>query len=39
MSYEDKRVAFLVGPEGIEQAELVDPWKAVTEAGATAKLI
>ncbi|MBO1739746.1 type 1 glutamine amidotransferase domain-containing protein [Leifsonia sp. TF02-11] len=39
MSYEDKRVAFLVGPEGIEQAELVEPWKAVTEAGATAKLI
>jgi protease I len=39
MSYDDKRVAFLVGPEGIEQAELAEPWKAVTEAGATAKLI
>ncbi|WP_295126751.1 type 1 glutamine amidotransferase domain-containing protein [uncultured Leifsonia sp.] len=39
MSYDDKRVAFLVGPEGIEQAELTEPWKAVTEAGATAKLI
>jgi protease I len=39
MSYDDKRVAFLVGPEGIEQAELTEPWKAVTDAGATAKLI
>ncbi|CAM5479816.1 type 1 glutamine amidotransferase domain-containing protein [Leifsonia shinshuensis] len=39
MAYDDKRVAFLVGPEGIEQAELAEPWKAVTDAGASAKLI
>jgi protease I len=32
-------VAFLVSKEGIEQAELTEPWKAVTEAGATPKLI
>ena len=34
-----KRVAFLVANEGIEQVELTEPWKAVTEAGATATLI
>lgn len=34
-----KRVAFVVANEGIEQAELVEPWKAVTDAGATAELI
>jgi protease I len=28
------RVAFLVAPEGIEQVELTEPWKAVREAGA-----
>ncbi|QNE35669.1 type 1 glutamine amidotransferase domain-containing protein [Leifsonia shinshuensis] len=39
MAYDDKRVAFLVGPEGIEQAELTEPWKAVTDAGASATLI
>lgn len=39
MSSEDKRVAFLVAMEGIEQVELTEPWKAVTQAGATAKLI
>lgn len=34
-----KNVAFVVANEGIEQAELAEPWKAVTEAGATATLI
>lgn len=34
-----KRIAFVVANEGIEQAELVEPWKAVTDAGATAVLI
>jgi protease I len=34
-----KRVAFLVANEGIEQAELEEPWRAVTEAGAEAELI
>ena len=27
-----KRVAFLVAPEGIEQVELIEPWKAVVDA-------
>ena len=30
-----KTVAFLVAPEGIEQAELTEPWKAVQDAGGT----
>jgi protease I len=34
-----KRVAFLVANEGIEQVELNEPWKAVTEAGAAATLV
>ena len=34
-----KKVAFLVADEGIEQVELVDPWKAVTDAGHTAVLL
>ncbi|GAA2505024.1 type 1 glutamine amidotransferase domain-containing protein [Actinocorallia cavernae] len=27
------RIAFLVAPEGVEQVELTEPWKAVTDAG------
>ena len=34
-----KKVAFLVASEGIEQAELTEPWKAVEEAGATPVLV
>jgi protease I len=34
-----KTIAFLVATEGIEQVELTEPWKAVTEAGGTAKLV
>ena len=34
-----KNVAFLVAGEGIEQVELVDPWKAVTDAGHRAVLL
>ena len=34
-----KRVAFLVAPEGIEQVELTEPWKAVEAAGAQPELI
>jgi protease I len=34
-----KRVAFLVANEGIEQVELTEPWKAVTDAGAIATLV
>jgi protease I len=34
-----KTVAFLVAPEGIEQVELTEPWKAVEQAGGTPKLV
>lgn len=33
MSAQGKTIAFLTSPEGIEQAELTGPWKAVEEAG------
>jgi protease I len=36
---ETKKVAFLVASEGIEKVELVDPWKAVADAGHTAVLL
>jgi protease I len=34
-----KRIAFLAAPEGVEQVELTDPWKAVDDAGATPELV
>jgi len=34
-----KRIAFLVAPEGMEQVELTEPWKAVEEAGGSPELI
>ena len=34
-----KTIAFMVANEGIEQVELTVPWKAVTDAGGTPKLI
>ena len=34
-----KRIAFLVAPEGVEQVELTEPWKAVQQAGGTPELI
>ncbi|MDF2968597.1 MAG: intracellular protease, PfpI family [Nocardioidaceae bacterium] len=34
-----KTVAFAVAPEGIEQVELTEPWKAVEQAGGTPKLL
>ncbi|HWB67810.1 MAG TPA: type 1 glutamine amidotransferase domain-containing protein [Mycobacteriales bacterium] len=34
-----KTIAFLVATEGIEQVELVEPWKAVEQAGGTPKLV
>jgi protease I len=34
-----KTVAFLVAPEGIEQVELTEPWKAVEAAGGTPRLV
>ncbi len=36
---ETKKVAFLVASEGIERAELVDPWTAVADAGHQAVLL
>ena len=36
---EGKRIAFLVAPEGTEQVELTEPWKAVEDAGGTPELI
>ena len=36
---EGKRVAFVVAPEGVEQIELTEPWKAVQEAGGTPQLV
>ena len=39
MSVEGKTIAFVVASEGIEQAELTEPWKAVQDAGGTPKLV
>jgi protease I len=35
----NKTVAFLTAPEGVEQVELTEPWKAVQEAGGTPRLV
>ncbi|NIH86911.1 type 1 glutamine amidotransferase domain-containing protein [Amycolatopsis granulosa] len=34
-----KRVAFVVAPEGTEQVELTEPWKAVQDAGGRPELV
>lgn len=39
MSLDGNKVAFLVAPEGVEQVELTEPWKAVKEAGGAPELI
>jgi protease I len=36
---QNKRIAFLVANQGVEQAELTEPWKAVEQAGAQPELI
>jgi protease I len=36
---EGKRIAFLAAPEGTEQVELTEPWKAVEQAGGKPELI
>ena len=36
---ESRKIAFLVAPEGIEQVELTEPWKAVEEAGGKPELV
>ncbi|RDG37107.1 type 1 glutamine amidotransferase domain-containing protein [Streptomyces corynorhini] len=33
------RVAFLVAPEGVEQVELTEPWRAVVDAGGEPTLV
>ncbi|GAA0393171.1 type 1 glutamine amidotransferase domain-containing protein [Streptomyces luteireticuli] len=33
------KAAFLVAPEGVEQVELTEPWKAVADAGGTPRLV
>ena len=33
------RVAFLVAPEGVEQVELTEPWKAVKDSGHSPVLV
>src|SRR3954447_22155915 len=34
-----KKIAFLVAPEGAEQVELTEPWKAVEDAGGSPELL
>jgi protease I len=34
-----KRIAFVVAPEGVEQVELTEPWKAVQAEGGTPELV
>ena len=36
---ENKKIAFLVANEGVEQVELTEPWKAVERAGGTPELV
>ncbi|MEW2633013.1 type 1 glutamine amidotransferase domain-containing protein [Streptomyces sp. NPDC048389] len=33
------RIAFLTAPEGVEQVELTEPWKAVSDAGDEPRLV
>ncbi|MFE3110599.1 type 1 glutamine amidotransferase domain-containing protein [Kitasatospora indigofera] len=39
ITLQGKTIAFLVAPEGVEQAELTEPWQAVREAGGTPRLV
>jgi protease I len=38
-SLNGKTIAFLVAPEGVEQVELTEPWKAVEQAGGRPELV
>ena len=38
-AHSSRKVAFLVAPEGVEQVELTEPWKAVRDAGLTPVLV
>jgi protease I len=39
VALDGRKVAFLVAPEGVEQVELTEPWKAVREAGGQPVLV
>ncbi|GAA4596603.1 type 1 glutamine amidotransferase domain-containing protein [Planotetraspora phitsanulokensis] len=39
MMIRGKTIAFLVAPEGVEQVELSEPWRAVELAGGTPRLV
>lgn len=39
MSLDGRTIAFLVAPDGIEQVELTEPWKAVERSGGTPRLV
>jgi len=39
VALDGKKIAFLVAPEGVEQVELTEPWKAVQQAGGQPVLI
>jgi protease I len=39
MTLTGKTIAFLVAPEGVEQVELTEPWKAVQDGGGTPRLV
>jgi protease I len=38
-SLNDRTIAFLVAPEGVEQVELTEPWQAVDKAGGSPRLV
>jgi protease I len=39
VALDGKKIAFLVAPEGVEQVELTEPWKAVQQAGGQPVLV
>jgi protease I len=39
VALDGKKIAFLVAPEGVEEVELTEPWKAVQQAGGQPVLI
>jgi protease I len=36
---QSRTIAFLVAPDGVEQVELTEPWKAIQQAGGTPRLV
>jgi len=39
MSHDDRRIAFLTANEGVEQSELIEPWRALEDLGAHPELL